>query len=530
MGNPIIDFQAALKTQRENDKVLNQQEMNDIQREQERQKKLSLLGKVRRQQTDNDGNPDVPFSFKDEEQIEEAVNAPIPQIPRIGEIEVPYQPSVVEVPEITDEQFEEAINVPIPGLPRIGENEIPYRPMDQMIEIQPEVAPQVETKKEETRRKTDTTAMNKISGIIRDMQAEKQSGESDYEKAKRTRNITQALAAMVEGTERAGAAYAGDDLVTIAPEKGRGDLLLTIGKQAMKDVEDATKMELTDPNSKVSKTYQKIAKSKFGKMLKGVDIKSLSGAQIKDLMSKMGQFGKEKSAEELAKMAAQTEYYGARSRLAGEKADIVKPKFQYKQEEDRESDRLRYTKEIKKHDAWKEGTSVKIAMEDVGAALEAAYKKGGVSLSILGVKMAKAMGEKGVLTDKDVTRYIQDPAAYSGSHAWLKKLSSGQLTDKVYRDLKRIIHSFDKNANKKIEKAEDKILTEFVQSREGKEKEMNIDDARKYLGIKKGQRMLDATKDKVDDRKIIKTQTSQSNPNKKKVFYSDGTSEVINVK
>ena len=163
-------------------------------------------------------------------------------------------------------------------------------------------------------------------------------------------------------------------------------------------------------------------------------------------------------------------------------------------------------------------------------ALEDAYKKGGVSLSILGVKMAKAMGEKGVLTDKDVTRYIQDPAAYSGSHAWLKKLSSGQLTDKVYRDLKRIIHSFDKNANKKIEKAEDKILTEFVQSREGKEKEMNIDDARKYLGIKKGQRMLDATKDKVDDRKIIKTQTSQSNPNKKKVFYSDGTSEVINVK
>lgn len=89
--------------------------------------------------------------------------------------------------------------------------------------------------------------------------------------------------------------------------------------------------------------------------------------------------------------------------------------------------------------------------------LEDAYQKGGQSLSMLGTEMARGLaGEVGMLTDKDVTRYIKNPALIEGLTDTVMKLKSGRLSELSYDNIKRLIKDARAAAIEGMKEAEKK--------------------------------------------------------------------------
>jgi len=121
-------------------------------------------------------------------------------------------------------------------------------------------------------------------------------------------------------------------------------------------------------------------------------------------------------------------------------------------------------------------------MTDVENLLEEAYRRGGTALKALGIKLAKAYGEKGAMTDADVVRYIQDPAILERGKSLAAAAASGKLTEKVYNDLKRNIGFFKVAANKKLNNVQSQIAKEYAISRRGKEAGIDQKQAMKMLG------------------------------------------------
>ena len=89
------------------------------------------------------------------------------------------------------------------------------------------------------------------------------------------------------------------------------------------------------------------------------------------------------------------------------------------------------------------------------------------ALKTLGVKLAKAYGEKGALSESDVTRYIQDPSVLG----WIKSKGSeykdAKITPEVYASIQNILRDMEKNSNNRLSTAYMETAKKFSRSRKG---------------------------------------------------------------
>jgi len=71
-------------------------------------------------------------------------------------------------------------------------------------------------------------------------------------------------------------------------------------------------------------------------------------------------------------------------------------------------------------------------------------------MGALGIKMARAMGEVGVITDQDVTRYIQAQTYFRGlGDAAKRKITSGVVSDPTINDMNEVIEKMKSGFGKK---------------------------------------------------------------------------------
>jgi len=105
---------------------------------------------------------------------------------------------------------------------------------------------------------------------------------------------------------------------------------------------------------------------------------------------------------------------------------------------------------------YKSAISVINEMPQLKSLLDDAYKNGGQSLAMLGPRIAKGLaGEVGVLTEQDVTRYVQNPAVANWLISGATQKYEGKLTQQDYTNLMRLGVVMNDAAEKKLAKAYD---------------------------------------------------------------------------
>ena len=143
------------------------------------------------------------------------------------------------------------------------------------------------------------------------------------------------------------------------------------------------------------------------------------------------------------------------------------------------------------------------------------------ALAALGTKLARAMGEVGVLTDADVVRYL-------GSRSWGRKIlewqaggMQGTLPEDSIRELKKNTKFFRDKVNTEIDEIYDNAEKRLVDVYKGKGG-ITPERAKELVGP----RPFNTDKKASTEKTVAKKQYSPSR-NKTKIIYSDGSEEII---
>jgi len=155
-----------------------------------------------------------------------------------------------------------------------------------------------------------------------------------------------------------------------------------------------------------------------------------------------------------------------------------------------------------------------MALEDIMPLVEQVKSGNQAAAAALGSRLARAMGEVGVLTDADVTRYVQGTSWGRELLDWYNRKQKGSISEETLNDIiknsKTISKQLQKNLNKVYKNAENRMIAAYP----GMERK----DVRGILGS------YNITEEK--ERTITKKQYSPSR-DKTKITYSDGSSEIF---
>lgn len=99
-----------------------------------------------------------------------------------------------------------------------------------------------------------------------------------------------------------------------------------------------------------------------------------------------------------------------------------------------------------RHPLVKDADKQIAGINNVRAIVSDAYNKGGQSLAAVGAKLAKALGEVGVLTDEDVTRYKRNPKWTAAMVGAARSAISGKLTYEDARNIMRLMDIIEEEA------------------------------------------------------------------------------------
>lgn len=197
-------------------------------------------------------------------------------------------------------------------------------------------------------------------------------------------------------------------------------------------------------------------------------------------IQKTQDLGKKAISEYQQKLIDQRELFeGAKGGRFSESMEYKKFEQERKKEEKLTDDARNALKDMRQKESWKSGEKTLSEIPNLKILLDDAYTKGGQSLSMLGPKIAKAIaGEVGVLTDQDVTRYIQNPALVPGLKDTLEKAKSGRLTEASYDNLIRLMNISEQAAKDKINKTIDEEAKLF-----SRRKGIDYNEAKSYLDV-----------------------------------------------
>lgn len=136
-----------------------------------------------------------------------------------------------------------------------------------------------------------------------------------------------------------------------------------------------------------------------------------------------------------------------------------------------------------------EGNKLKQELDKQGISFEQAdnlvgqIKAGNeLALGAVGTKMARAMGEVGVLTDADVVRYIQSQSILRKSADQIKRTGVGSLPESTLKDMQSIIDKMKKGFRTKEEDIFKKYINRAYENF-GKQAGYKMDDIIKMFGM-----------------------------------------------
>lgn len=95
----------------------------------------------------------------------------------------------------------------------------------------------------------------------------------------------------------------------------------------------------------------------------------------------------------------------------------------------------------------------------------------GQSIAALGGRMARAMGEVGVLTDQDVTRYVGDVKWSNQFRSWLDKGMKGKLPEEVIDGIVANVDSIESRLSKDVDGVMNTVANRMTAGFPGVEKE-----------------------------------------------------------
>lgn len=212
---------------------------------------------------------------------------------------------------------------------------------------------------------------------------------------------------------------------------------------------------MQDPNSDISRAMQEAKAHEFETYAKltglPINIDKIKGLSGKAIVEAYGKSNMESVYS--AYVRAQGEKEARRMQV--EDSKLRREEMQLNREEGRKAtqDRYdtsqveRYTNQVSKSEPFKEAERIIGATAKVRELAKDAATKGGQSLAMLGPAVAKGLaGEVGVLTDKDVTRYTQNPSAVGGMVDTLQKVKSGKLSEVSYDNLMRLVEIMEAKA------------------------------------------------------------------------------------
>ena len=110
---------------------------------------------------------------------------------------------------------------------------------------------------------------------------------------------------------------------------------------------------------------------------------------------------------------------------------------------------------LKDDPRFKKAVEQSMEFDTVGELINEVKAGNSTSIAPLGIKLAKAMGEVGVMTDTDVVRYIQSTKWADQLQGWWKKGAQGELPADVIKGIQSSIGTISNKLNSNINKVYD---------------------------------------------------------------------------
>lgn len=166
-------------------------------------------------------------------------------------------------------------------------------------------------------------------------------------------------------------------------------------------------------------------------------------AGLQEAGYKLSQQGEEKTSEYIRDIVKQ-------------QTDMMKPsstgEIQQQKREDRlNKDILMYSEALEKNPVVKELKKQDISLNQVSDLMSLVKSGNTVAFSDLGTKMARAMGEVGVLTESDIIRYVQSGRLDRKSADTLSRWVRGKPTDATLNEISQIANALSDSFESKIQ-------------------------------------------------------------------------------
>lgn len=113
-----------------------------------------------------------------------------------------------------------------------------------------------------------------------------------------------------------------------------------------------------------------------------------------------------------------------------------------------------------------------IGISQVGRLIDIVKDGNTVAANALGVKMARGMGEVGVLTESDITRYITSGQLSRSAGDKLNKMILGRPTDASLNELQEITNVLEQTFNERIQPRYDQYIESYAQIEQMKPDEL----------------------------------------------------------
>jgi len=289
-----------------------------------------------------------------------------------------------------------------------------------------------------------------------------------------------------------------------------------------------------NPESKISKSVQNRVIDIQKKLGQDVDvdlIRKKSAVELKEQFSYLSKDLENHQTNQRHKLdlAAQKDRWKRKDDDAAKKAEIAKEKEEYRRLKDQKKgkeveDKFHRTKALKKRQeitkdkTYQEAQKTIGAIENIRELANDAKEHGGQSLAMLGPKLAKGIaGEVGVLTELDVTRYIQNPELIRSLEDTVSKLLKGKLTGHTHDNLMRLAEIMEKDARMKQKRLignEAKLYSRIMGIPEAQALSYFDPDAPVFDPTAKGE-------------KTLVTKGYNKKTNKTQLIYSDGSKEIV---
>ncbi len=252
------------------------------------------------------------------------------------------------------------------------------------------------------------------------------------------------------------------------------NIVNSIRQNAKQDIETLNKEELHNANSNMSINARDQLSKVFGinvpDNMSAAEIQKFAPTLINQQMQERAIASREKIAR-----AKEDRYYAQREKEEARRTLDQRRKL------DKE---LRgVVKDFERDDVVKALRKQGIAFDQADGLLDAMKKGNKVALGALGTKMARAMGEVGVLTDADVVRYIQRFDVSGKVLDYFSGAFKGKTSDLTAKDLKDINYIMQTGARKKLEGTR-KYYIEQAYQNFGKPNDMSYEDVEARFGKK----------------------------------------------